>query len=144
MNIILRIKALSLLFYMLGMIALSSFPHAHHAHEAEHTHHSSALAHHHEHSNDEQSDQNHQHSFLIKLLETHSHESHLHEFQQLEFTVPSCDRAAVNIVPEVRDLIHSIPHYIDEETRLFEACSQHQYHDPDLHSYSHRGPPALG
>lgn len=146
MNLITRIKALSLLFLMLGMMAHSAIPHIHHDHEVEHDLHATAASahHHHEHSDHEQSSHDHEHSLLVKLMETHSHESHVHEFLQLEFTTPNCDRVEISIVAELPDFTQTRVVDIDEEKKLFQAFRELHYHDPDLHSYSLRGPPVLG
>jgi hypothetical protein len=139
MNLITRIKALTLLFLVLGMMAHSAIPHVHHDHEVEHDLHATAASahHHHEHSD-------HEHSLLVKLMETHSHESHVHEFLQLEFITPNYERVAISIVAELPDFTQTSVVDIDEETKLFQALRELHYNDPDLHSYSLRGPPLLG
>ena len=146
MNLIARIKALSLLFLMLGMMAHGAIPHIHHDHKVEHDHHGTDLAehHHHEHSDNENSGHDHEHSLLVRWMETHSHESHVHEFVQLEFTAPTYVRIAVNFVTVVAELTESLVIDIDEERNLFQAYRSLHYHDPDLLPYSLRGPPVLG
>ncbi|NND77000.1 MAG: hypothetical protein HKN39_02310 [Flavobacteriales bacterium] len=146
MNPLIRIKALSLLFLMLCMMAHSAIPHVHHDHESEHDEHSTELAdyHHHGHSDDEHSGHDHEHSLFLELMETHSHEDHVHEFLQLEFTAPNYDRVTINSVAVVPDRRRCIVPEKDEVNRLFQAFNEVHYHDPDLHSYSLRGPPILG
>jgi hypothetical protein len=130
---------------MLGMMAHSAIPHVHHDHEAEHDHHVTEFdAHHHEESDHGQSSHEHEHSLLVKLMETHSHESHVHEFLQLEFTTPNYVKVAVSILAELPDFNQTSEVDIDEEIKLFQAFRALHYHDPDLHSYSLRGPPVLG
>jgi hypothetical protein len=145
MNLVIRIKALSLLFLMLSMMLHGAIPHVHHDHGLGSDKHSTDLSHHHHHghSDDEHSSHEHEKSLFLELMETHSHKAHVHEFLKFEFTAPKCDRVMINSVALVPSQTRCIVPETDEMTRLFQALTPTNYYDPDLHSYSLRGPPFL-